>query len=151
MMAAVTETAIAKQLVCEALKARERAYAPYSHYAVGAAVLTDSGKIYSGCNVENASYGATICAERCAVTKAVSEGALRITAIAIVGGDAGIQGELPEEAPPCGICRQVIREFSDPAECTVILAKSQENYREVLLEELLPLSFGPDHVLQVQT
>ena len=144
------DSAVEKQLIMEALKARERAYAPYSHYAVGAAVLTDGGEIFGGCNVENASYGATICAERCAITKAVSEGAKHITAIAIIGGDAGIRGEVPEEAPPCGICRQVIREFADPAECIVLLARSAEKYRKMCLEELLPLSFGPDHVLPVK-
>ena len=132
-------------LIRTALQARERAYAPYSHYKVGAAILTEQGEIFDGCNVENASYGAAICAERCAVTKAVSTtGTLRIKAVAVVGGPEDCHGEMPEEAPPCGICRQVLREFAVPGECVVLLAKSEEKYRGFTLQEILPESFGPE-------
>ncbi|MCI2048156.1 MAG: cytidine deaminase [Lachnospiraceae bacterium] len=124
------------------LRAREAAYAPYSHFAVGAAVLSAEGTVYSGCNIENASYGASNCAERTAVFKAVSEGTRTITAIAIAGGPE--QEKQPASfCPPCGICRQVLREFCDPERMTVILVKSPENWKIMKLSELLPESFGP--------
>ena len=127
-----------KSLVKAAIAARENAYAPYSGYTVGAAVLADNGCIYSGCNIENASYPAGICAERTAVFKAVSEGAKRIDAIAL---SAGKSGQQPEKHPsPCGICRQVMAEFGD-GDMPVILAKSEEDYKIYSLSQLLPLSF----------
>lgn len=129
------------ELIKMALTARENAYAPYSDFYVGAAIITDSGKMYTGCNVENASYGATNCAERTAIFKAVSEGERRINAIAICGGVKN--GEMTY-AYPCGVCRQVLREFSNPDELVIIVAKSIEDYKEYTLEQLLPESFGPD-------
>ena len=129
-----------QQLIRAAIEAREKAYAPYSHFMVGAAVLTKDGQVYTGCNVENASYGATNCAERTAIFKAVSEGNKEFAKIAIVGGKAG--EEITEYAYPCGVCRQVMAEFSNPKELKVLVAKSAEEYLEMTLEELLPNSFG---------
>ncbi len=131
-----------QQLIALAIKAREKAYAPYSHFAVGAAVLTKDGQVYTGCNIENASYGATNCAERTAIFKAVSEGSKEFVKIAIVGGKAG--EEITEYAYPCGVCRQVMAEFSNPKELSVLVAKSEEDYIKKTLDELLPLSFGGD-------
>lgn len=128
-------------LINKALEARENAYAPYSQFLVGAALVTEDGSIYTGCNIENASYGATNCAERTAVFKAVSEGHRSIKIIAICGG---VKGGDMGMAYPCGVCRQVLREFSNPSELKVIVAKSVEDYEVYTLEELLPHSFGPD-------
>ena len=130
-------------LIEQALKARRSAYAPYSGYKVGAALLCKDGSVYTGCNVENASYGAANCGERTAVFKAVSEGQREFTAIAIAGGRD--DGEM-DFAYPCGICRQVLREFVDPVRFTVLVGKSKEDYREMTLEALLPSSFGPDNL-----
>ena len=129
-----------QNLIELAMKAREKAHAPYSHFAVGAALLTKEGQVYTGCNIENASYGATNCAERTAIFKAVSEGAKEFIKIAIVGGKAG--EEITEYAYPCGVCRQVMAEFCDVKEMTVLIAKSENEYVEKKLDELLPLSFG---------
>ena len=129
-----------QQLIALAMKAREKAYAPYSHFAVGAALLTKEGQVYTGCNIENASYGATNCAERTAIFKAVSEGAKEFIKIAIVGGKVG--EEITEYAYPCGVCRQVMAELCDVKEMTVLIAKSENEYVEKKLDELLPLSFG---------
>lgn len=128
-----------ENLIEAALKAREMAYAPYSHYCVGAALLTEDGEIYQGGNIENASYGATNCAERTAVFKAVSEGKHKFAAIAIAGGLAG--QEPVDYAYPCGICRQVLKEFAQ-GNLIVIVAKSLDDYREYTLDELLPCGFG---------
>ena len=134
-----------EKLIQAALKARENAYVPYSHYQVGAALLTEEGEILQGCNVENASYGATCCAERTAVFKAVSEGKKHFRAIAITGG---IQGKEPEDyAYPCGICRQVLSEFAGKDGLKVIVAKSISEYQEFSLGELLPHSFGGDSIV----
>lgn len=130
-----------KTLIRLALEARLKAYAPYSGFMVGAALLADSGKIYQGCNIENASYGATNCAERTAVFRAVSEGERNLSAIAIVGG---MKGKELTYAYPCGICRQVLREFCNPQDMWVIIAKSETDYKKMRLSELLPESFGPD-------
>ena len=130
-------------LIEQALKARRSAYAPYSGYKVGAALLCKDGSVYTGCNVENASYGAANCGERTAVFKAVSEGQREFTAIAITGGRD--DGEM-DFAYPCGICRQVLREFVDPERFMVLVGKSTEDYREMTLEALLPSSFGPDNL-----
>ncbi len=127
-----------------AIKARENAYAPYSGYCVGAALLCADGDIVTGCNVENASYGATNCAERTAVFKAVSEGKRGFSAIAIAGGKSG--AEVLDYAYPCGVCRQVLREFCNPSDLTVIVCRSREDYKLMTLEELLPNSFGPDNL-----
>ncbi|MFL0247410.1 cytidine deaminase [Candidatus Clostridium stratigraminis] len=122
-----------KELIRNAIKARENAYVPYSNFKVGAAILTEDDKIYSGCNIENASFGATNCAERTAIFKAVSEGHNKIKAIAIVG-------DVNAYTYPCGICRQVISEFAD-ADSSVILAKNENDYITKTLEEVLPGAF----------
>ncbi len=127
-----------KTLMKEALKAREYSYAPYSKYHVGAALLTASGKIYRGCNVENAAYSPTNCAERTAVFKAVSEGEKDFKAIAIVGG---LEGSGTEGAFPCGVCRQVLFEFADENTFEVIVGKNEEEYSVYRLSELLPFGF----------
>lgn len=128
-----------ENLIQAALEARNMAYAPYSHYCVGAALLTKSGELYQGGNIENASYGATNCAERTAIFKAVSEGHRHFMAIAIAGGLAG--QEPADYAYPCGICRQVLEEFAD-GDLVVLVAKDKEDYREYTLDELLPCGFG---------
>lgn len=130
-------------LINTALEYRKKSYSPYSKYKVGAAVLSASGNIYGGCNIENASYPAGICAERTAIFKAVSEGEQHIVAIAICGGSKEMADDM---AYPCGICRQVMREFSNPKELSVIIAKSADEYEEYTLEELLPHSFGPENL-----
>ena len=127
------------QLVRAALDARRLAYAPYSHYTVGAALLTAEGDIIQGGNIENASYGATNCAERTAVFKAVSEGRRNFCAIAIAGGREG--AEPVDYAYPCGICRQVLQEFAGE-DFIIIVAKSVDDYREYRLKDLLPYGFG---------
>jgi len=127
----------------EAITARESAYTPYSNFMVGAALLTKSGKVYRGCNIENAAYSPTLCAERTAFSKAVSEGERDFTAIAIAGWPK--DSTEPLQAFPCGVCRQVMREFCDPADFKVIVVKSANgDYTEHTLEELLPHSFGPE-------
>lgn len=120
-------------LVSKALQAKEKAYVPYSKFKVGAAVLTEDGKVYTGCNIENASYGATNCAERTAIFKAVSEGHTTIKAIAIVG----IENDYTY---PCGICRQVIAEFASE-DIQIILGKNENEYLIKTLEEILPGAF----------
>ena len=122
------------ELIKEALKAKEMAYVPYSNFNVGAALLTEDGKLYTGCNIENASFSPTICAERTAVFKAVSEGHRKIKEIAVVGDS--------HFSYPCGVCRQVLREFGKNA--TIYVANSEDEYREYKLDDLLPNSFGPD-------
>ena len=114
-------------------------YAPYSHFHVGAALLTKDGKIYTGCNIENAAYGPSNCAERTAFFKAVSEGILKFDAIMVVGGP---NGKIKDYCPPCGVCRQVMMEFCNPDEFKIFLAKSKDDIVESTLKELLPLGFG---------
>ncbi len=120
---------------------REKSYSPYSNYTVGAAALFASGTIYTGCNIENASYGGTICAERTAIFKGVSEGEKALKMITVVGGRAGDPADF---AYPCGFCRQVMREFSEPENLYIIVAKNAKEWEAYTLEELLPHSFGPD-------
>ena len=127
-----------------ACKGREQAYTPYSGFRVGAALLTRSGTVYLGCNIENASYGPTNCAERTAFFKAVSEGEREFEAIAIVGGPG--EGRTGEMCAPCGVCRQVMKEFCDPKTFRIILENGGGKVRTFLLEELLPLGFGPDNL-----
>jgi cytidine deaminase len=124
-----------ENLIAEAMKAREKAHAPYSRFAVGAALLAKSGRIYTGCNVENASYGLSTCAERVAVFKAVSEGERDFEAIAVVT-EKGV--------PPCGACRQVLMEFGEDIQ--VIVANGAGEYRVFTLRELLPEAFTPEHL-----
>ena len=125
-------------LIEKALEAKKNAYVPYSNFHVGAAVLMDDGSIYTGCNIENASYTPTICAERTAIFKAVSDGRMQIDKIAIVG-DAN-------PTYPCGVCRQVIREFGRDSK--IIIANSVDDYKIYDLEDLLPYSFGPEDLKQ---
>ena len=132
-----------EQLVREALEAMHFAYVPYSGFTVGAALLTKSGKVYRGCNIENAAYGPSNCAERTAFFQAVSEGVLEFDAICVVGG---MNKELKEYAAPCGVCRQVMMEFCNPEEFQIILATSKEQYEIFTLKELLPLGFGPNNL-----
>lgn len=119
------------------------AYTPYSGFQVGAALLTKEGKIYTGCNIENAAYSPTNCAERTAFFKAVSEGERQFQAICIVGGKNGV---LTEYTAPCGVCRQVMMEFCNPDSFQIILAKDRETYKIFSLRELLPMGFGPDNL-----
>ena len=132
------------ELIELACKGREQAYTPYSGFRVGAALLTRSGTVYLGCNIENASYGPTNCAERTAFFKAVSEGEREFEAIAIVGGPG--EGRTGEMCAPCGVCRQVMTEFCDPKTFRIILENCGGKVRTFLLEELLPLGFGPDNL-----
>ncbi|MCR5332352.1 MAG: cytidine deaminase [Lachnospiraceae bacterium] len=132
-----------RELIAKATEMLNFSYTPYSHFKVGAALLTKGGKIYGGCNIENAAYGPTNCAERTAFFKAVSEGELEFAAIAIVGG---ANGKIRDFCPPCGVCRQVMREFCDPESFYVILARSEADYWVYTLEELLPMSFGPENL-----
>ena len=129
-----------QKLVSAALAARETAYAPYSHFTVGAALLCEDGTGYTGCNIESASYPATICAERVAVSKAVSEGKRRFRAIAVAGAP---EGEAPCAAcPPCGVCRQAMAEFCGP-DFEVILPEAPDRWTAVRFQALLPMAFGP--------
>ena len=132
-----------KELVREALEARKQSYCPYSSFAVGAALLCGDGTIFRGCNIENAAYPATNCAERTAMFKAVSEGNMDFRAIAIVGGPKG--KEPKDFCAPCGVCRQVMREFCKP-DFKIILVKSEEEWKIYTLSELLPEGFGPENL-----
>lgn len=122
-------------LLAEAIEAREFAYAPYSNYKVGAALSTRGGRIYRGCNIENAAYSPSTCAERTAIFKAITEGVREFEAIAVVTSDGGA---------PCGVCRQVMREFAP--NLTVIIGDLAGNYQVYRLPELLPDSFGPENL-----
>lgn len=132
-----------EELIRLALEARKNAYAPYSHYAVGAALLAENGECFTGCNIESASYGATNCAERTAIFKAVSEGKRNFRAIAIAGGMAG--EEPVDYAYPCGICRQVMKEFMTE-DFQIIVAKSMTDFKVYRLCELLPFGFGGESI-----
>ena len=123
-----------------AMKQLQFSYTPYSGFKVGAALLTKSGKIYTGCNIENAAYTPTNCAERTAFFKAVSEGEREFQAICVVGGKVGV---LTDYAAPCGVCRQVMMEFCDPQQFQIILATAADHYDVFTLQELLPQGFGP--------
>lgn len=131
-------------LIKAALKARETAYSPYSGFAVGAALLGESGKLYTGCNVENVSFGATNCAERTAVFQAVSMGEVKFAAIAIAGGKAGVTPA--NFCPPCGICRQVLAEFCS-GDFPVLLVKNPKEIQETTLSALLPGAFTKEELL----
>lgn len=127
-----------KELVSLAKKAAERAYVPYSGYTVGAALLCESGEVYLGCNIENAAYSPTVCAERTAFFKAVSEGEKNFKAIAVVGGKAL---DFNDYFTPCGVCRQVMAEFCS-SDFKVIFGKNGDEYKVVTLGEILPYSFS---------
>lgn len=130
---------VVTELISAAADARGRAYAPYSHFAVGAALLASDGQVYTGCNVENASYGLTICAERNAIAHAVAAGQRAFTAIAVVTENG---------VTPCGACRQVLAEFNP--QLLVILADIAGNQRRYRLSELLPAAFGPADLIESQ-
>lgn len=134
------EQVMIEKLIDTAIEQLKFSYTPYSNFKVGAALLTKSGKIYTGCNIENASYTPTNCAERTAFFKAVSEGVRDFQAICIVGGK---DGNLTEYTAPCGVCRQVMMEFCNPKTFQIILAVDKEQYEIYTLEELMPLGFGP--------
>ena len=138
-----------EKLIKKAFEMKEKAYCPYSKYNVGAGLLGKSGKIYGGHNIENSSYPATVCAERCAVFKAVSEGDKELVAIAICGGLEGgkLQGNDTDFAFPCGVCRQVLREFAKPKDFKIYVCATKDKYNVYTLEELLPHSFGPEFLL----
>jgi cytidine deaminase len=129
-----------EEMIDLAIRQLDHSYVPYSHFHVGAALLAKNGIYYTGCNIENAAYTPTNCAERTAFFKAVSEGVREFQAICIVGGKDGV---LTEYAAPCGVCRQVMMEFCDPETFQIILAVSKDKYDIFALKELLPLGFGP--------
>lgn len=133
-----------QELISCAKEQLNYAYTPYSHFKVGAALLAQDGNIYTGCNIENAAYGPSNCAERTAFFKAVSEGVKTFDAICVIGGMDGIPRDF---TAPCGVCRQVMAEFCDPKEFQIILAVDENQYKVYLLEELLPMSFGAGNLL----
>lgn len=132
-----------EELIGTALAQRRFSYAPYSGFKVGAALLAKSGKIYGGCNIENAAYSPTNCAERTAFFKAVSEGERGFEAICIAGGK---EDDPTDYTAPCGVCRQVMTEFCDPDTFQVILAVGKERYKVFSLSELAPMGFGPGNL-----
>ena len=133
-----------KKLMDLAIEARKNSYCPYSNFAVGAALLCKNGKVYTGCNIENAAFGPGNCAERTAIFKAVSEGERAFEKIAIAGSPKG--SDITGPAHPCGVCRQVMQEFVNPAEFKIVVAYDNENYKEYTLKELFPEGFGPDNL-----
>ena len=137
------EETIIKEMINKAIAQLDRYYAPYSGFRVGAALLAESGKLYCGCNIENAAYTPSNCAERTAFFKAVSEGEHKFKGICIVGGKDGI---LTEYTAPCGVCRQVMMEFCDPDMFQIVLAVSEQQYEIFTLKELLPRGFGPGNL-----
>lgn len=137
------EKELVEKLIDTAIEQLKFSYTPYSNFKVGAALLTSDGTVYTGCNIENAAYTPTNCAERTAFFKAVSEGVRDFSAICIVGGK---DGNLTEYTSPCGVCRQVMMEFCDPETFQIILAIDREHYRIYSLKELLPLGFGPSNL-----
>ena len=134
-----------RAIIAAAIEARKKSYSPYSHYQVGAALLAKNGQVVTGCNIENAAYTPTNCAERTAFFKAVSDGVRDFRAIAIVGSPEG--DELTQYANPCGVCRQVMMEFCNPSDFQIIVAKSQDDYRVMTLQEFLPEGFGPNNLM----
>ena len=129
-----------EKLIDTAIEMTKIAYTPYSDFKVGAALLARNGTVYTGCNIENAGYTPSNCAERTAFFKAVSEGVREFDAICVVGGKGGV---LTQFAAPCGVCRQVMMEFCEPETFQIILAVDKGNYKILTLEELLPMGFGP--------
>ena len=130
------------ELCRAAIQAMKQSYSPYSDFKVGAALLTKDGKIYTGCNIENASFSATVCAERTAIFKAISEGETEFAMLAIAGGK---NGELQGEVPPCGVCRQVLSEFCDK-DFPILLVTDENNFKQYTLGQLLPLTFGNTYI-----
>ena len=136
-------TELVQHMIKTAIAQLQYSYAPYSGFKVGAALLAKNGTLYTGCNIENASYTPTNCAERTAFFKAVSEGVKEFDAICVVGGKDGI---LTEYAAPCGVCRQVMMEFCNPKEFTIIMPMENGELGEFTLEEILPFGFGPSNL-----
>ena len=131
-----------KELCKEAVDAMKNAYAPYSGYKVGAALLTEKGKLFAGCNIENAAYTPTVCAERVALFNAISSGERNFTAIAVAGGEDGV---ISGAFPPCGVCRQVMAEFCAP-DFTVLVVTGEDSYKKYTLNELFPQAFTPKNI-----
>lgn len=131
-----------KELCREAIDAMKNAYAPYSGYKVGAALLTEKGKLFAGCNIENAAYTPTVCAERVALFNAISSGERNFTAIAVAGGKDGV---INGAFPPCGVCRQVMAEFCAP-DFTVLVVTGEDSYKKYTLNELFPQAFTPKNI-----
>ena len=131
-----------KELYELAKKAMENSYSPYSDCKVGAALLCENGKVFTGTNIENAAFGPTVCAERVAIFKAVSEGEKEFLKIAVVGGKGGVINGI---FAPCGVCRQVLREFCDD-DFEILLGETEDSFKKVTLKDLLPLSFSPENV-----
>jgi cytidine deaminase len=135
-----------KEIIETALKMRERSYVPYSAFAVGAGLMTKEGKVYGGCNIENAGYSPTNCAERTAFFKAISEGECEFKAIAIAGGPKDMDAGEIDFCPPCGVCRQVMMEFCDYETFEIVLVRSESDYKVYTLKDLMPLGFGPGNL-----
>ena len=131
-----------RELLLTAIRQMKKSYSPYSNCKVGAALLCKNGKVFTGTNIENAAFSPTICAERVAIFKAVSEGEREFSKIAVAGGKDGIVDGI---FAPCGVCRQVLREFCSD-DFQIILGENEEEYKVVALKDLLPLSFSPDNV-----
>lgn len=131
-----------KELYFEAVNAMDNSYSPYSSCKVGAALLTKGGKLFTGTNIENAAFGPTVCAERVAIFKAVSEGERDFLKIAVVGGK---NGEINGIFAPCGVCRQVLREFCND-DFEILLGETKDEFKKVTLKDLLPISFSPENV-----
>lgn len=131
-----------KELCKEAIDAMKNAYAPYSGYKVGAALLTEKGKLFAGCNIENAAYTPTVCAERVALFNAISSGERNFTAIAVAGEKDGV---ISGAFPPCGVCRQVMAEFCAP-DFTVLVVTGEDSYKKYTLNELFPQAFTPKNI-----
>ncbi len=131
-----------KELCKEAIDAMKNAYAPYSGYKVGAALLTEKGKLFAGCNIENAAYTPTVCAERVALFNAISSGERNFTAIAVAGGKDGV---ISGAFPPCGVCRQVMAEFC-AHDFTVLVVTGEDSYKKYTLNELFPQAFTPKNI-----
>ena len=146
-LAALKEKLPVEELISQAFSAMAKAYTPYSGFQVGAALLTADGVIYQGCNIENAAYTPSNCAERTAFFKAVYEGERNFKAIAIMGGPETVKGPDCDICAPCGICRQVMMEFCDPETFQIILPSGREEYEIYTLKELLPVGFGPKNLL----
>ena len=136
-----------EEMIDKAINMMDYSYAPYSHFHVGAALLAKNGTVYGGCNIENAGYTPSNCAERTAFFKAVSEGVKDFDAICVTGG---MNGVVTDYTAPCGVCRQVMMEFCDPKEFQIIVAIDEERYIIKTLEELLPLGFGPGNLKEKQ-
>lgn len=133
-----------RELIRAAFDAMQRAYAPYSHYTVGAALLCTSGRVYTGCNIENAAYAPTVCAERTAFFKAISEGERGFVKLAVVGGK---DKTVTDYFVPCGVCRQVMSEFCNDG-FLVLIAKTEEDYLSKTLNDLLPCRFSPEYLVE---